>query len=638
LIIATAGHVDHGKTSLVKNLTGVETDRLEEEQRRGLSINLGYAFLPINDESTLGFIDVPGHRRFINNMISGITGIDLGMLIVAADDGLMPQTYEHVQVMNLLGVETYLLVVTKCDRVDKARVEQVVKDSANLLPGATPTFRVSNTTGAGIEELRTELESLALDNHRQPSTGNFRMSVDRAFNLQGRGLVLTGTIMSGSVALNDAVILQPQQIKLRVRSMHAQDAPVDVATTGERCALNISGDLHKDNIERGDWIVSENCIGTTSRFDARIHLLPEVPFALKHLSEVKLHIGAKRLQAKIMLLRTVDAPSRICPGETAWAQLLTERPILCCRGDRVLLRDQGEQVTLGGGVVLDPRGQQKGKSSEARLKYLAAMEQNTAEDAIRSYLVDDKFSLNYSMFISAWNIAPPNRPGAKLPEIARVSTTDGEIWLPESRWTELKQLIVTSLSRFHETNPSEAGTKVTELMHTALPVSDQTFFQSAVTQLIESGDVIFREGLLSAKGHIVVQSTAVRNDWAVLATYLKKQGRHIPSMSLLSKEISLGDGALTETINRAVRTGQVFHVGAKRIAHIEVLRDFVTVALALTADGTALTLAEYRDALGCGRNVVVDVLEFFDSIRFTRRTGESRIIHRRTMPEKLIKQ
>jgi len=637
LIIATAGHVDHGKTSLVRNLTGVETDRLEEEQRRGLSINLGYAYLPLNDARTLGFIDVPGHRRFINNMISGVTGIDLGMLVVAADDGPMPQTLEHVQVMNLLGVDAYLLVISKCDRVDEKRIEQVCRDSARLLPENTPVFQVSNTTGLGVEELRAELERQAeLCSHRI-AAGNFRMSIDRTFHLQGRGLILTGTVASGSIASGDVAILQPQQTALRVRSMHAQDAPVTNASAGERCALNVSGDIHKDDIERGDWIVDETCIGTTTRFDARIQLLPEAAFALKHLSEVKLHIGAKHLKARLMLLRSDDTSrARINPGEKAFAQLLIDRPIICCHGDRFLLRDHGETATLGGGIVLDPLGSHKRKSSHDRLRFLAAMEQDHAEDAIREALSNQRYALNYPAFLQAWNLDPQDRPGADLANIARITTAEGEIWLGEPRWSALQEMISGRLAEFHHDRPTEAGIKVTELMHAALPVAERRFFQPAIAKLIEAGDVIFKDGLLSIKGHAAVPSIEEESDWLIVANCLRKHGRQIPSMSLLEQETQLEKTSLQQAISRAERAGKAFKISKNRVAHIAVLRDFATVALNLTKDSPTFNVIEYRDCLGCGRNVVVDVLEYFDTIRFTRRSGESRIILNKQLPDKLF--
>lgn len=632
MIVATAGHVDHGKTSLVKNLTGVETDRLEEEQRRGLSINLGYAYWRPDSQTVVGFIDVPGHRRFINNMIAGISGIDLGMLVVAADDGPMPQTHEHLQVMNLLGVEHYLLVVTKCDRVDEQRVEQVCMEAATLLPERTPVFRVCNTTGVGIDELRAELERQARAWTARPPNGHFRMSIDRAFLLQGRGLILTGTIASGTVATGEAVVLQPQCRILRVRGIHTQDAPASLANAGERCALNVSGDAHKDDIDRGDWVTGESCIGTTSRIDARVCLLPDAAFSLKHGSDVKLHIGAKRLTARLILLHSENSSaSRIHAGETTLAQLVTERPVLCCHGDKFLLRDYGETATLGGGVVLDPQGLKTRKSSDARLQFLAAMERDDIEDAIGAALSDENCTLDYDALLKSWNVDATDRPGVGLPRIARTQTRDAELWLAHSRWTDLKKSILETISKLHRINPNEPGFRPSQVAHAALSTRDQTFFQPAVVELLKSNDISIKDGLLIAKGHDTAASSEQR-EWLQISACLQKHGNQIPTVTQLERECGIERQALLHNIGRAQREGKLVKINAKRYALTSVLNDFAQAALDLTADEPTLTVVDYRDHLGCGRNIAVDVLEYFDGIRFTRRDGEARIILKRALP------
>jgi len=634
LIVATAGHVDHGKTSLVRNLTGVETDRLEEEQRRGLSINLGYAYWRPDSETVVGFIDVPGHRRFINNMISGISGIDLGMLIVAADDGPMPQTTEHLQVMNLLGVEHYLLVVSKCDRVDEQRLEQVCREASALLPESTPVFRVSNTTGAGIDELRTELERQARLWTARATTGHFRMSVDRAFHLQGRGLILTGTIASGTISSGESVVLQPQQKVLRVRGIHIQDAPAALGMAGERCALNISGNIHKDDIERGDWVASKACIGTTSRFDARIRLLPDAAFPLKHLSEVKLHIGAKHLKAKLMLLRSEDSSaSRIHPGETALAQLVTERPILCCHGDRFLLRDYGETATLGGGIVLEPMGLKYRKSSASRLSFLAAMEHKNIEDAIRAALDDEGARLDYDALLKSWNLDSQDRPGDGQAGIAKIDTPDGESWLAQSQWSDLQKTVLESLREQHRSKLAEPGVTPVQLMRMALPASEQCVFPSAIAALVLSGDVLLQNGLLSAKGHQATASDQDDSVWLAISTCLQKHGRRIPSLAELERDCGIEKDALHSGLNRAQRDRRIVRINAKRYVETSLLKEFAQAVLELTRDKPTLSVIEFRDHFGCGRNVIIDVLEYFDDIGFTRRQGDTRIILNRELPD-----
>jgi selenocysteine-specific elongation factor len=635
LIVATAGHVDHGKTSLVKNLTGVETDRLEEERRRGLSIIPGYAYWRPDSETAVGFIDVPGHRRFINNMISGISSIDLGMLIVAADDGPMPQTREHLQVMNLLGVKNYLLVVSKCDRVDGQRLEQVCRETVALLPENTPVYRVSNTTGAGIDELRTELERLARLWTARATNGHFRMSVDRAFNMQGRGLVLTGTAASGSISVGETVVLQPQRTVLRVRGIHTLDAPARLGKAGERCALNVSGAVHKDDIQRGDWVASEACIDTTSRFDARIRLLADAAFPLKHLSEVKLHIGAKHLKARLMLLyREGSSASRIHPGETALAQLVTDRPVLCCHGDRFLLRDHGETATLGGGIVLDPMGLKVRKSSATRVAFLAAMEYEDVEDAIRAALSDENCRLDYQAFLKSWNLQALDKPGDGLAGIARISSPAGEVWLAQSQWSNLKRRISSALSARHRKDAAEPGVAPAQLMRAALPACEQRLFQPAVAELILSGEVVLANGLLAATGHQATLSEQDDGDWLAILRCLRKYGRHIPGLAQLERDCGIGKAALHAALNRAQRDRWVIRINAKRYAETSLLKEFAQAALELTRDKPTLTVIEFRDHLSCGRNVVIDVLEYFDAIGFSRRVGDARVILNRELPNK----
>ena len=308
MIIATAGHVDHGKTSLIKQLTGIDTDRLEEEKRRGLSINLGFAYLPLatdsqNNDTRLGFIDVPGHSRFINTMISGVSGIDLGMLVVAADDGPMPQTIEHLNVLRLLGLKHFVAVVSKIDRVPATRVKEVGAQVRDLLKSQQcDLFTVSNTTGEGISELLNYLQNHPLQHNARNLDCHFRMSIDRAFSLKGIGLVVTGTVAAGKINVGDELQLLPLGKTLRVRSLRVQDKDAQSGQAGQRCALNITGNIERQQISRGDVLTTAIDAPLVHRCDARFRLLTDAPFAVKHLSPVKLHIAAKHIEARLMKL------------------------------------------------------------------------------------------------------------------------------------------------------------------------------------------------------------------------------------------------------------------------------------------------------------------------------------------------
>lgn len=636
MIVATAGHVDHGKTSLVKNLTGVETDRLAEEQRRGLSINLGYAYWRPDDETVIGFIDVPGHRRFINNMISGVSGIDLGMLVVAADDGPMPQTLEHLQVMDLLGVQHYILVVTKCDRADDRRVGQVCNDVAALLPEETPVFQVSNTAGTGIEQLQRELQQQAKGFRRQAGRGRFRMSVDRAFYLQGRGLILTGTVISGSVSSGKNLMLQPQQRTLRIRGIHVQDAPAELAQAGDRCAINVAGDVHKNDVQRGDWLADESCIDATSRFDAKIRLLPDAAFPLKHLTDVKLHIGAKHLKARLILLQCAGTSiSRIRPGESALAQLVTDRPVLCCHGDRFLLRDHGETATLGGGVVLDPLGPVDRKSSPARLHFLAAMQNDDIEDAIGAALDDEDCALDYGTLLKSWNVDAADRPGLHLPDVSRIRHQHEEVWMAQSRWAGLQQSVLDTILEMHRKNPDESGFKPSEVAGAALTSRSRHFFQPAIVALMKSKSVLIRDGLLVA-AEFADATREESNEWLAISTCLQNYGKQIPTLAQLEQECGIDHEVLLQSIGRAQREDKLVVINGKRCALTSTLQECAQAALDLTAEQPELTVAKYREYLGCGRNIAVDILEYFDGIRFTRRVGNARVVLKRAIPARFF--
>ena len=326
MIIATAGHVDHGKTSLVKQLSGVDTDRLEEEKQRGLSIELGYAFLQADSSLNISFIDVPGHHRFINTMISGVCSVDLALVVVAANEGPMPQTIEHLEVLRLLGVDQYVIVITHIDKIDVSErsgvAEALLASIQTHIPMASaPSFVVSNADGTGITELKQFLIKTAKNLQDKPERGYFRLSIDRVFHLQGSGLIVTGTSISGGVSVGDHLTLLPENKKVRVRSIHSQNAKTQYGRAGQRCALQLTG-IKKSDLKRGDWLNGGSGVLVSHRFNARLIVSESLPFTVKHLSQVKIYIGAKRQAAKLYLSRGIrsryrasERRNRTCTGD-----------------------------------------------------------------------------------------------------------------------------------------------------------------------------------------------------------------------------------------------------------------------------------------------------------------------------------
>ncbi|MDX1376875.1 MAG: selenocysteine-specific translation elongation factor, partial [Burkholderiales bacterium] len=348
MIVATAGHVDHGKTSLVRALTGVDTDRLPEEKKRGLTIDLGFAYLPLAGAATIGFVDVPGHERFVHNMLSGVAGIDFALLVVAADDGPMPQTREHLAILDLLGVSQGAVALSKIDRVSEARVAEVRAALGTLLAptglAGAPIFPLSVVSDTGVGALKAHLEAAARALQPRAREGNFRLAVDRAFTIAGAGLVVTGTVVSGEVAVGDTVRALLAGEAARVRSIHAQNAAAGIGVAGERCALNLAGIDGKSPIERGDWIVAGTLPPAVRRFDARLRVLADEAGALAHWTPVHVHLGAADVTGRVAVLEGAG----IAPGASGLVQLLLERPIGALGGDGFILRDQSSRRTLAG--------------------------------------------------------------------------------------------------------------------------------------------------------------------------------------------------------------------------------------------------------------------------------------------------
>jgi selenocysteine-specific elongation factor len=352
VLVGTAGHIDHGKTTLVKALTGVDADRLPEEKARGITLDLGYAYAPLADGGVLGYVDVPGHEKLIHNMLAGATGIDFALLVVGADDGPMPQTREHLDLLDLLGLARGAVALTKIDTVSPERVETARAEIDTLLAGTglagSPVFPVSGRTGAGVAVLRAHLEAAAAALPPRPTGGRFRLAIDRCFSISGVGTVVTGTVHAGSVAVGDTLVVAPPGLRARVRGLHVQDRPAERGAAGERCALALKGDFEKKDVARGMWVVDPVLAISLSRFQGELRV-PTSQAPLTHMQAVHVHLGTEDIPGRVALLDCQEVP----PGGTGLAEILLERDTLALRGDRFILRDAGAQRTVAGGRVLD---------------------------------------------------------------------------------------------------------------------------------------------------------------------------------------------------------------------------------------------------------------------------------------------
>src|SRR5215475_1529037 len=426
MIIGTAGHIDHGKTSLVRALTGVDTDRLKEEKARGISIDLGFAYLPASDGSVLGFVDVPGHEKFVRNMLAGATGIDFVLLVIAADDGVMPQTREHLAIVNLLGIERGLVALTKIDLVSSSRRAEVANEIMQALDATSladaDIVSVSTVTGEGIVVLRQKIDDATQSVQTRNGRGRFRLAVDRSFTLAGTGTVVTGTVLSGSVTVDDQVIVSPSGLKARVRSIHAQNRPAGLGQAGDRCALNLAGDgIAKDAVARGDMISDPVLHAPSDRIDATLKLLATEIKPVSQWLPVRLHHAAAETGARIVLLG--DGP--ILPGGEGLIQLVLDEPTAAAAGDRFILRDTTAQRTIGGGRFLDLRAPARKRRTAIRMAQLDALAIEEPLGALAALLDQEPRYVDLSGFARDHALAEDELAhiAAKL-SIIRISSKD----------------------------------------------------------------------------------------------------------------------------------------------------------------------------------------------------------------------
>lgn len=636
MIVATAGHVDHGKTTLIRALTGVETDRLPEEQARGMTIDLGFAYLEVPDSpDVIGFVDVPGHERFVRNMLAGVAGIDFALLVIAADDGPMPQTREHLAILELLGITRGAVALTKIDRVDADRVHEVTTEVEALLAptplAGSPVIPVAASEGRGVEILRTSLLSAQAAGTRgnAEARGHFRLAIDRRFILEGAGRVVTGTVYSGSITPGEALHIVPSGLEVRVRSLHAQNRASLQATAGQRCGVNVSGgDLRRHEIHRGDWLVAPALATTTTRLGVRLRLARDEAQALKDGTPVHVHLGAADIGGRIALLEGAT----LAPGETMFAQLQLDAPALAVQGDRFVLRDQSARRTLAGGEVLEAV-LWPGKLSRARrLELLQSLVLEDPKARLIALTETQPEGVSPEWFARNTNLLPEDLARlAAHPEFRElVLARDGARLLSVARLEALRATILHTVRAHHAADPDQTGLPE-PLLGRAFAAREPPELLRAVTeQLVREGEVARRAGQLCDPAHTPVLPPAEERLLARVATDLRRHGRQAPALHDMPESLQLTIEVLKPFMERMAKLGHLHQVGRYRYYLPETLRELALLAeeLAHASPEQRFTAADYKQHTGLGRNVTIEVLEYFDRIGLTRRLGQVRLLRR----------
>ncbi|WP_426234323.1 selenocysteine-specific translation elongation factor [Pseudomonas sp. TWP3-2] len=627
MIVGTAGHIDHGKTSLLQVLTGQSGDRRPQERERGMTIDLGYLYAELAPGAGLsGFIDVPGHEKFTHNMLAGAQGIDLVLLVVAADDGVMPQTREHLAIVQLLGIPRALVAITKCDRVEAGRVEEVQRQVLDLLAAGpfadAPLIAVSSVTGEGVDALREALLQAQDEVAARSVTGGFRLAIDRAFSVAGAGIVVTGTALSGSVSVGEKLMLAPAGKAVRVRGLHAQNQAAEQAVAGQRVALNISAErLELEHIHRGQWLLAEWLHAPTQRLDIEFQLLPEEPRNFEHFQPVHLHLGTQDVIARVALLEG----SRLNPGERMFAQLLTNAPVHAVKGDRLILRDHSAQRTLGGGIVLDPFAPARQRRSPERLAQLKALAITAdLEQALPSLLEHSPGGLDPQRLARQFNRP---RDGWTLPEnVRQIETRQGPALFNAQRWGILKFTLLEQLARLHEQEPDQMGPDRDRLRRFSGLNLERATFISLLDELLVAGSISASGPWLHLPDHQVRLNADDENLWQLLQPLFEDAGFDPPWVRDVAHAVGQDDATVRLLLRKLARLGLMHQVVRDLFFSDITLRQIAAVLLRLAEENPQIQVTAFRDALGLGRKRSIQILEYLDRLGLTRRIGDRRQI------------
>lgn len=626
IVIGTAGHIDHGKTTLIKALTGIDCDRLKEEKERGITTELGFAHYKFSDDLLVGIVDVPGHEKFIRHMVAGAWGIDMVLLVVAADEGVMPQTREHLDICELLGLTKGVVAVTKKDLVDDDMVELVNEDIIDALKHrsleGSPIIPVSSTTGEGIQLLKETIIQAAGTLKERSKEGIFRLPVDRVFTLRGLGIIITGTCISGSIRIGDEVQIYPFQKYARVRNIQSYHEDVGEAMAGQRVALNLQG-LEKNDVERGTIIGRPNTLMLSSRIDASLKYL-KLPFKpIRNDSILRFHIATTQAEARLVLLKK----DSIEPGEELFVQFVFPEPIVALPDDKFILRGPYAIQTIGGGRVLDVmpgRHKRKGPDldviydlltsgslpEKAKYHLLKGAHAGLDKDTLSILLGEDRNGLDNLL--------------SNLEQTGEVIPI-GKHVVHMEKFREYMELLEKLVDDFHRNNPQKIGISKEEL-RTRLPKVEQTVFQTALDECIRAGVMVSDKDKVRGKRAGYAEDREVSSAKTQIAEKLKAYGFSPPVLKELSVEMHQKEGYLRDILERLVYEGNVVKVKGDMYFHSDVISDLKEKVTQYLKEKKEMTPSDFKYVLPLSRKYMIPLLEYLDEIKLTIRSGDKRIL------------
>jgi selenocysteine-specific elongation factor len=630
LIVGTAGHIDHGKSALVRALTGTDPDTLPEEKARGMTIELGFVFLDDPDyPKQIVFIDVPGHERFVKTMAAGASHIDVAVLVVAADEGLAVQTREHFDILTLLGIEHGLVALTKSDLVDETRLAELTSSVRAFVRGSfladAPILPVSALTGAGLPELKAALQAIGRLVRPRPDSGVFRMPIDRVFTMHGFGTVVAGTVLSGAVRAGDRVEIFPDGLKSRVRGVQVHGSKADASGLGRRTALNLQ-DLAKEDLRRGQVAAAEGSLVPTARLDARLDVLPDAPREVKHRDRVRLHIGTDEVMARV----SVIGAASIAPGASSPVQLVLERPTVALPGDRFVIRSFSPVLTVGGGLVLDAAPEKHKRFSGRVLEGLGKLG-GPARDAVDQMFAQSggtpraaaeiALKLGRSEAEIVMAVAALAAEGALVP----IGETKPERFLHRAVRDELAAGLVDGLKAYFAVNPYKPAMPYSDLRAAFLAKSDAAALKHVLDSLLASGALFRKDAGVGLSGREVAADPVEAERRARVAGAFAAARFSAPLEDEARLSLKLNPSAFEPVLNALLRDGTLVRLAPKVVYHRDTVEAARAAVAGLIERRGSVTIAELRDRLTLSRKYAQAILEYFDRTGFTKRVGDRHV-------------
>jgi selenocysteine-specific elongation factor len=630
IILGTAGHIDHGKTSLIKALTGIDTDRLKEEKERGITIELGFAHLELPGGKRLGIVDVPGHEKFVKNMVAGATGIDLVALVIAADEGVMPQTREHLEICELLKIEHGLVVLTKIDMVESDWFEMVREDIIEYLSDTflakAPTVEVSSVTGEGLKEVVRVLDELVQKIPERDPGHIFRLPIDRVFTMKGFGTVITGTTVSGKVATGDEVTIYPQKVSSRIRGIQVHNKEVNDVRAGLRTAINLQG-LEKAAIHRGNILATKDSLRPTYMVDVIFELLPSAPRKLKNRAKVRFHAGTSEIISTVVLLDRDE----LKPGETCFAQIRLDEPIAVLRHDRYVLRSYSPVRTIGGGEILNALPWKKKRFSDYALSEMKTLHSGELSEVIELFVSLGRYNgVGQVELPFLMNINKKNLDGVlkALKAQQRIALYDKEnnTLIHADFLEKAKDEILKTITQYHKDFPLKAGLLKEELRSRTTGAKNPKLFNYLLNQLARENIIVQEKEIVHLKDHQVTLAQDQEKTRQKLEERYLKSGLQPPYFKELNDKFPGNTGL--EVLEVMLKEGVLLKIKEDLFFHRKAIEELKGRLVKFLKDHGTITTPQFKEMTGTSRKYTIPLIEYFDQAQLTVRVGDSRVLRK----------